>query len=129
MGPSGRRDVRGTDSSGTGQFACLIRLSCLLFGSNFDAPQLPAGLPKPTSPVIPWEAIPDLLVFGSVITLIGFMESVTLAKKFAIKHEYEIHPNQELIALGLANFVGSFFLSYPAIGAMSRYANTLSPIK
>jgi MFS superfamily sulfate permease-like transporter len=56
------------------------------------------------------------------ITLIGFMESVAIAKKLAAEHKYEIDASQELIGLGLANFVGAMFQAYPVTGSFSRSA-------
>jgi len=45
-----------------------------------------------------------------------------VSEKFAEKFKYKIHANRELIALGLANFVGSFFSAYPVTGSFSRTA-------
>lgn len=41
---------------------------------------------------------------------------------FAKRHGYEVRPNQELLALGTANIVGSFLLCYPCSGSLSRSA-------
>ncbi len=45
-----------------------------------------------------------------------------MSEKFAEKFKYKIRANRELIALGLANFVGSFFSAYPVTGSFSRTA-------
>ena len=51
------------------------------------------------------------------------MEAISFAKAFQEKHNnYEVEPNQELIALGGANIMGSFFQSYPTTGGFSRTA-------
>ncbi|XP_047325890.1 sulfate transporter 4.1, chloroplastic-like isoform X2 [Impatiens glandulifera] len=50
------------------------------------------------------------------------VESVGIAKALAAKNGYELDPNQELFGLGVANVVGSFFLSYPSTGSFSRSA-------
>jgi SulP family sulfate permease len=51
------------------------------------------------------------------------MEAISVAKAVAEKHsEYELDPNQELIALGTANIIGAFFQSYPTTGGFSRTA-------
>ena len=49
--------------------------------------------------------------------------SISISKTIADKHKYyELDPNQELIALGTSNIVGSFFQSYPTTGGFSRTA-------
>jgi SulP family sulfate permease len=51
------------------------------------------------------------------------MESIAVAKAIQTKHrDYKVVPNKELVALGLANVVGSFFQSYPTTGGFSRTA-------
>jgi SulP family sulfate permease len=50
------------------------------------------------------------------------MESIAVAKMIAAKEKYRVDSNQELIGLGLANFIGSFFMSYPVTGGFSRTA-------
>lgn len=56
------------------------------------------------------------------ISVIGFMESISIAKALAVKHGYELVPGQELVALGAANVVGSMFSAYPVTGSFSRSA-------
>ena len=54
----------------------------------------------------------ELFPFAVTLALIAFMEAISLAKAFQEKHNnYEVQPNQELIALGGANIMGSFFQS------------------
>jgi SulP family sulfate permease len=54
--------------------------------------------------------------------LVGFMESISASKSIARRKGYDIEPNQELIALGAASLVGSFFGAYPINGGLSRTA-------
>lgn len=61
-----------------------------------------------------------------VVTLIGLLESIAIAKAFARRNEYQIDPNQELIAIGISNAISSFFHSYPITGSFSRYASPLT---
>lgn len=56
------------------------------------------------------------------VTIIGFMESFSIAKTFAIQTKSEINANVELTALGLSNMIGSFFSCYPSTGSFSRTA-------
>ncbi|XP_068762668.1 sodium-independent sulfate anion transporter-like isoform X1 [Montipora capricornis] len=57
-----------------------------------------------------------------VVPLIGFLESIAIAKAFARKNRYTVDASQELIALGIANCLGSFVSSYPVTGSFSRTA-------
>ena len=64
-----------------------------------------------------------LLPMALTISLISFMESIAVAKAIQMKHRtYKVIPNQELIGLGMANILGSFFQSYPTTGGFSRTA-------
>jgi MFS superfamily sulfate permease-like transporter len=53
---------------------------------------------------------------------VGFVESIVAVKIYASKHNYSISPNRELVAMGAANFIGSFFHTYPAFGSLTRSA-------
>lgn len=55
-------------------------------------------------------------------SVIGYMESIAIAKSLASKHKYEIDAGQELISLGVANVLGSMTSSYPVTGSFSRSA-------
>ena len=83
---------------------------------------VPAGLPAPSASFLQFSALADLLPIALAISLVGYMESIAVAKSFATKHRASIDPSQELTGLGLANLVGAFFLSYPTTGGFSRTA-------
>ncbi|RMG78421.1 MAG: solute carrier 26 family protein, partial [Bacteroidetes bacterium] len=84
---------------------------------------IPAGLPSfslPSFNVAHWEA---LFPMALTISIVGFMGSIAVAKAIEAKHKnYKVRPNQELIALGVANIGGSFFQSFPITGGFSRTA-------
>lgn len=85
--------------------------------------EVPPGLPSLTLPIITWETVMELLPIAITISLIGFTESIAVAKAVQGDHkEYDIIPNQELIALGIANIGGSLFQSFPTTGGFSRTA-------
>ena len=63
----------------------------------------------------------QLITSALLCVAIGYMESYSLALKMGTKHGYKVDSNQEMIALGAANLVGSFFQSYPVTGSFSRY--------
>ncbi|MGH1346155.1 MAG: SulP family inorganic anion transporter [Nannocystales bacterium] len=84
--------------------------------------EVPAGLPAPTLPVFGGDTLASLLPTAVIISLVGFMESVSVAKAFASRNRYEIEPNQELVGLGLANLGAAVFGGYPVTGGFSRTA-------
>ncbi|MBU0553065.1 solute carrier family 26 protein [Myxococcota bacterium] len=84
--------------------------------------EVPAGLPAPSVPIIDSESLIALLPIALTIAMVGFMESISVAKAFARRNRYKVDPNQELIALGAANLGGSVFGAYPVTGGFSRTA-------
>ena len=85
--------------------------------------EIPKGLPAFQIPTFSWETIRSLLPVALAISLVSFMESIAVAKAIQARHkDYKVVPNQELIALGLANIGGSLFQSYPITGGFSRSA-------
>nr|XP_009481643.1 PREDICTED: prestin isoform X1 [Pelecanus crispus] len=79
---------------------------------------IPQGLCAPAVPEI--QLIPAIFVDAIAIAIVGFSMAVSMAKIFALKHGYTIDGNQELIALGICNSVGSFFQSFSVTCSMSR---------
>uniref|UniRef100_A0A8B9D8V2 Solute carrier family 26 member 5 n=1 Tax=Anser cygnoides TaxID=8845 RepID=A0A8B9D8V2_ANSCY len=79
---------------------------------------IPQGLRAPAVPEI--QLIPAIFVDAIAIAIVGFSMAVSMAKIFALKHGYTIDGNQELIALGICNSVGSFFQSFSVTCSMSR---------
>ena len=92
---------------------------------------VPGGLPAFQLPTIDLSRINELFPIAITLALIAFMEAISVAKAVEVKQkEYEVDANQELIALGASNIVGSFFQSYPTTGGFSRTAvNDLSGAK
>ncbi len=85
--------------------------------------EVPQGLPFFAMPDFSMATIKALLPVALAISLVSFMESIAVAKAIQAKHkDYKVVPNQELIALGLANIGGSFLQSYPVTGGFSRTA-------
>ncbi|MDG2226186.1 MAG: sulfate permease [Flavobacteriales bacterium] len=84
---------------------------------------IPTGLPSPSIPDFSVNYFKDLLPLALTLSLIAFMEAISQAKAIEDKHnDYKVDANQELIALGLSNIVGSIFKSYPSTGGFSRTA-------
>ncbi|MFX0556613.1 SulP family inorganic anion transporter [Maribacter sp. CXY002] len=85
--------------------------------------EVPSGLPSLNVPTIDFTRISELLPIALTLALIAFMEAISVAKAVEEKHDdYEVDSNQELIALGTSNIIGSFFQSYPTTGGFSRTA-------
>lgn len=84
----------------------------------------PAGLPSIRLPnLFDFELLKTLIPSALTIALIAFMESISVAKAIEEKHsDYTVDPNQEMIALGASNIIGSIFSSYPVTGGFSRSA-------
>ncbi|XP_012229611.2 prestin-like isoform X1 [Linepithema humile] len=79
---------------------------------------IPVGLPIPSVP--PLSLVPSILMDSFVITMVAYTISMSMALIFAQKMGYEIDSNQELIAQGLGNLVGSFFSCMPITASLSR---------
>ncbi|WP_462324967.1 SulP family inorganic anion transporter [Desulfoplanes sp.] len=86
---------------------------------------VPSGLPTISIPSVSIGTILTLLPFAAIISLLGFMEAISIAKAMAAKTGQRLDPNQELIGQGLANIIGAFGKSYPASGSFSRSAVNL----
>ncbi len=85
--------------------------------------EIPKGLPEFRMPIFDKKTITDLFPIALTLSFIAFLEAISVAKAIEAKHpEYKVKPNQELIALGMGNFIGSFFQTYPATGGFSRTA-------
>jgi len=87
---------------------------------------IPEGLPGFAMPAFSYDAISSLLVGAVIISLVGFMEAISIAKAMAAQTKNRVDPNQELIGQGLGNIIGSFFQSYPSSGSFSRSAVNLN---
>lgn len=90
--------------------------------------QVPSGLPVPGisglggSAGIGASELGALLPIALAIALVGFMESIAVAKVYASRNRYDIDADQELRALGIANLAGALFQAFPVTGGFSRTA-------
>jgi len=83
---------------------------------------IPGGLPKLAVPPLDFGFIVRLFPMAAIISLLGFMEAISIAKAMAAKTGQRLDPNQELIGQGLANIIGAIGQSYPVSGSFSRSA-------
>ncbi len=84
---------------------------------------IPAGLPNFDLLTVSPELVRDMLPFALTLAVIGYVEIISITKELEEQEEkYFLKPNKELMALGAANLVGSFFQSYPVSASFSRSA-------
>lgn len=84
---------------------------------------VPEGLPAFEMPLLEMGRIQALLPTILTVTIIGIVESMSIAKVMEAKNQnYTIRPNQELIAIGAAKIGGAFFQSIPTSGSFTRSA-------
>jgi MFS superfamily sulfate permease-like transporter len=78
------------------------------------------GIPLPSIPAFPESKhMKDMLITAAMIAIIGFVESVVIAKTYSTKHNYSVSANRELVALGVANIASGVFQGIPAFGSVS----------
>lgn len=82
--------------------------------------EVPQSLPPFTIPGFSGELIKALMLPAILISVIGFVESVSVAQTLAAKKQQRIDPDQELIGLGAANIGAAFTGGYPVTGGFSR---------
>ncbi|MDY6989402.1 MAG: SulP family inorganic anion transporter [Thermodesulfobacteriota bacterium] len=97
----------------------------LMMGGGAVVGVIPRGVPSLSIPKIDAKILLHLFPFAAIISLLGFMEAIAIAKAMAAKTGQRLDPNQELIGQGLANICGSFGRSYPTSGSFSRSAVNL----
>lgn len=78
---------------------------------------IPKGLPIPIFPIKKAYDIVRLSPYALLIAIVSIVESVSIAKR-----GQRISGNQELMALGMANWIGSFFQAFPATASFTRTA-------
>ncbi|XP_032451964.1 solute carrier family 26 member 6 isoform X5 [Nasonia vitripennis] len=79
---------------------------------------IPVGFPQPKLP--PMDLLSDIILDSFVITMVSYTISMSMALIFAQKLNYDVDSNQELMAQGLGNLVGSFFSCMPFCASLSR---------
>ncbi len=84
---------------------------------------VPSGLPSFIMPTLNIEDVKQLAPIAIALALVGYLEAISIGKAIEDKTgEDTIKANQELIALGSSNIVGSFFQGYPVTASFSRSA-------
>lgn len=81
---------------------------------------VPVGLPSLQMPMLDMELAQALLLPAFLISLIGFVESISVAQTLAARRRQRIDPNRELVALGAANLASGFSGGYAVTGGFAR---------
>ena len=81
---------------------------------------VPAGLPSLAIPSIQLHDIQALWLPALLISLVGFVESVSVAQSLALKRNQRITPNKELLGIGAANIASALSGGYPVTGGFAR---------
>ncbi len=90
--------------------------------SHYGGPvvgSLPSGLP-PVSLRLPWEEVPQLLVSGAVIAVVGYAEAGSIARTFAAQDRERWDSDREFVGQGAANVAAAFSGGFPVGGSFSR---------
>jgi MFS superfamily sulfate permease-like transporter len=96
-----------------------------LIGGGAVVGVIPKGLPGIRTPDIDFNIARQLFFMAAIISLLGFMEAISIAKAMAARTQQRLDPNQELVGQGLANIAGAFSQSYAVSGSFSRSAVNL----
>ena len=83
---------------------------------------IPKGLPAISIPDFNFDIISQLATSAIVISLVGFMEAISIAKAMAARTRDRLDANQELVGQGLSNITSGLFSGYPVSGSFSRSA-------
>lgn len=102
-------------------------LTIRYFGNDFVdvaiVKDIPSGLPSFSFPELDISQMKELLPIALTLVMVGYLETISIGKSLEAKQdEYKIRPNQELMALGLSNMIGSWFKAYPSTSSFSRSA-------
>jgi SulP family sulfate permease len=81
---------------------------------------VPQALPPLTMPDVSLDLVSALFIPALLISIIGFVESISVAQTLAAKKRQRIDPDQELIGLGAANIGAGFTGGYPVTGGFAR---------
>jgi len=84
--------------------------------------RIPSGIPTPAFPKLSSLNLSSYIGPTFAMVALVIAESMSIASALALRYRYHIRPNQELVALGTCNILGSIFHSYVVAGSFSRSA-------
>jgi high affinity sulfate transporter 1 len=83
---------------------------------------VPSGLPTPGLPALRPVEVDGVIPLAFGCLLLAYIEGVSAARTFAVKHGYPLDARQELLGLGVANLLVAFGGGYPVAGGLSQSA-------
>jgi SulP family sulfate permease len=98
-----------------------IALSTLAGYGGAIVGDIPAGLPKVTLD-LPYAELPELIVPGAVIAVVGFAEAASISRTYAIRDRRPWSADREFFSQGVANLASGVSGGYPVGGSFSRSA-------
>ncbi|MBH1963961.1 MAG: sulfate permease [Comamonadaceae bacterium] len=110
----------------TGPVAAIVVTTLLTWGLDWEGQgvkivgAVPQGLPPFTLPLWDLGLWQQLLVPALLISVVGFVESVSVGQTLAAKRRQRIEPDQELVALGSSNLSAAFTGGFPVTGGFAR---------
>ncbi|GGF66792.1 SulP family inorganic anion transporter [Wenyingzhuangia marina] len=102
-------------------------VSVYFLGLNHYGVEIVGNIPKGL-PIFKWPSFNDMPILtlapmALTLALVGYMEASSISKSLEEQNEdYEVDANQELVAIGFSNMIGSLFQSYPSTGGFARTA-------
>ncbi|MFV0383061.1 SulP family inorganic anion transporter [Paracoccus sp. (in: a-proteobacteria)] len=123
---AGLSDGLATIATRAGPVAAVLVTTLLTWGLGLDRQgvsvvgSVPQSLPPFSMPDLSADLVRALLVPAILISVIGFVESISVAQTLAAKRRQRIDPDQELIGLGMANLGAGFSGGYPVTGGFAR---------
>jgi SulP family sulfate permease len=97
-----------------GHWIDLVGMNIAVFG------KVDTHMPNPVPPELSLAEISKLVMSGLGLALLIFPEGILLGRTMATRHKYEVSPNRELIALGIANLAASLLRGFPVGASQSR---------
>jgi sulfate permease, SulP family len=84
--------------------------------------EIPAGLPSLSGPALRLRDVEGIIPLAAGCLLLAYIEGVSAARTFAVKHGYVLDPRQELLGIGAANLAAAMGHGYPVAGGLSQSA-------
>jgi SulP family sulfate permease len=81
---------------------------------------IPEGLPSLSKPSLRFRDVDGVLALAFACFLMGYIETISAARTFALKNNYTVNPRQELLSLGAANIAAAFSSAYVVAGGLSQ---------
>jgi sulfate permease, SulP family len=125
---AGLRAAAATLLGKLGPVVAVVLATVLVAFTGWDAlgvrvvGELPSGLPPLALPASDWSLISLLLLPALIISVVGFVESVSIAGALARERGERVHADAELRGLGLANLAAGLTSAFPVTGGFSRTA-------